>query len=166
MRSFPPAALTAVLLLSIASHAGAQQSPPASDSVPRASVWAPMPQPTATDPAVAAAQSGAEAWLALVDRAQYAASWDSAATIFQRAGTPQQWATAVRQVRGQVGPLSTRTIQRRQLSNTLPNVPPGEYAIFQFRSVTGTGKTVGETVVMQHDGARGWRLAAYVVRPE
>lgn len=165
MRSSTLAVLIPVLLLGIAARAGAQQYPPAIDSA-RARVGAPMAKPTATDPALAAAQRAAEAWLALVDRAQYAASWDSAATVFQRAGTPQQWATAVKQVRGQVGPLNGRTVQRSQLTNTLPNVPPGEYAIFLFRSVAGAGKAIGETVIMQRDGARGWRLAAYVVRPE
>lgn len=161
MRSSSFVALIPVLLLGAAATAGGQQYPPAATSAPRTTAGL---TPAATDSAEAAAQRAAESWLALVDRGQYAASWDSAATVFKRAGTPPQWAAAVRQVREQAGPLESRSLQQRQVTTTLDNFPPGEYAIFQYHTATG-GRAVNETVIMQQDGARGWRLAAYLVRP-
>lgn len=161
MRSSSFAVLIPVLLLGVAAQAGAQQYPPPATSAPHASAAA---TPAATDSAGVAAQRAAESWLALVDRGQYGASWDSAATVFKRAGTPAQWTEAVRQVRDQAGPLESRSFQRLQVTNTLGNFPPGEYAILQYHTAKG-GRAVGETVIMQQDGARGWRLAAYLVRP-
>lgn len=161
MRSSSLAALISLLLLGVTAGAGAQQYPPAVTSAPRGGTEATS---AATDSAEAAARRAAESWLALVDRKQYAVSWDSAATLFQRAGTPAQWAEAVRQVREQAGPLESRSFQRSQVTTTLGNFPPGEYAILQYHTATG-GRAVGETVIMQNDGARGWRLAAYLVRP-
>lgn len=161
MRSISLAVLIPVLLLGPKAQAGAQQSPPPAASTQRANVRV---TPASTDTAGIAAQRAAEAWLSLVDRGQYGASWDSAGTIFKRAGTPAQWAEAIRQVRDQAGPLESRSFQRLQVTKTLGNFPPGEYTILQYHTAKG-GRAVGETVIMQQDGARGWRLAAYLVRP-
>ncbi len=161
MRSSSFVVLIPVLLLGFTARAAAQKNPPPAASAPLAN--APVTS-ASTDSVGAAAQRAAESWLALVDRGQYGASWDSAGTIFKRAGTPAQWAEAVRQVRDQAGPLESRSFQRLQLTNKLGNFPPGEYAIVQYHTAKG-GRAVAETAIMQQDGARGWRLAAYLVRP-
>lgn len=50
--------------------------------------------------AVAAAQTAAPAWLALVDKTSYGASWDSAAAVFRSATTKADWEEAVLHARG------------------------------------------------------------------
>lgn len=123
-------------------------------------------QPSAaSDTAVASAQKAADVWLDQLDGAQYGPSWDNAGTVFQHAVTKAQWISTVQKVRGQVGPLGTRTVQQSQLATNLPNLPPGEYVVMQYRTVSGTGGFVIETVVLQRDGARGWRVDGYFVKP-
>jgi hypothetical protein len=41
-----------------------------------------------------AAQSSVETWLSLIDNESYAASWDTAATLFRNAVTQEKWQAA------------------------------------------------------------------------
>lgn len=126
---------------------------------------APVVSSTATDTAIASAHKAADVWLDQLDGAQYGPSWDNAGSVFQRALTKAQWIATVQKVRGQVGPLGPRTVQKSQFTTTAPNLPPGEYVVMQYRTVSGSGGFVTETVVLQRDGARGWRVDGYVVKP-
>jgi hypothetical protein len=119
----------------------------------------------ATDTAIVSAQRAANAWLAQLDGAQYGPSWDSAAQAFQQATTRDRWIATVQKVRGQVGPLGTRSLTHSQFTTSLPNVPAGEYVVLQYRTESGSGGFVTETVTMGRDGARGWRVMGYFVRP-
>jgi hypothetical protein len=47
----------------------------------------------------------------------------------------------------------------------MPNMPAGEYVQMQYRTESGTGGFVTETVVLQREGARGWRVVGYFVKP-
>lgn len=126
---------------------------------------APAQSSTATDSAIASAHKAADVWLDQLDGAQYGPSWDNAGSAFQHALTKAQWIATVQKVRGQVGPLGPRTVQKSQFTTTAPNLPPGEYVVMQYRTVSGSGGFVTETVVLQRDGARGWRVDGYFVKP-
>ncbi len=119
----------------------------------------------ATDTAVASAHKASDVWLDELDGAQYGPSWDNAGTAFQHAVTRAQWITTVQKVRGQVGPLGTRTMQQSQFTTSLPNMPAGAYVMMQYRTVSGMGGFVTETVVLQREDTRGWRVVGYFVRP-
>jgi hypothetical protein len=47
----------------------------------------------------------------------------------------------------------------------VPNAPAGEYVVLQYRTESAVASFVTETVVMVRDGARGWRVVGYTVRP-
>lgn len=119
----------------------------------------------ASDTAVASAHKAADVWLDMLDGAQYAGSWDAAGTAFQHAVTKAQWVSQVQKVRGQVGPLGVRKVQSSQFTTALPNMPAGDYVVMQYHTESGTGGFVTETVVMERDGARGWRVVGYFVKP-
>ena len=121
--------------------------------------------PAATANEVASAEKAASAWLGLVDGAQYAPSWDNAGSAFQHAVTKDQWVKTIQKVRGQVGPLGTRTMQHAQFTTAIPNMPAGEYVMVQYRTESGTGGFVTETVAMQREATRGWRVVGYFVKP-
>jgi hypothetical protein len=129
-------------------------------------VKAQQTQPPQTNAAaIASAQSAADAWLGQLDVAQYGGSWDNASATFKHAVTKTQWTATVQKVRGQVGPLGTRTMQHSQFTTTIPNMPAGEYVVLQYRTVSGSGGFVIETVSMEKDGERGWRVNGYFVKP-
>ncbi len=103
-------------------------------------------------------------WLAQVDTAKYAATWDEASTSLQAAVSKEQWISGLAQVHAQTGPLGARTVTQYQYSTSLPGAPPGEYVVLQYHTVAGSG-FVTETVALRHDGVRGWRVAGYFVKP-
>src|SRR5262249_25956406 len=116
--------------------------------------------------AVAAAQSAAKAWLQLVDAQRYDQSWDSAAAVFRSAVTKPQWAGAGKEGRTQFEPLGERTLIAANYTTQLPNVPPGQYVVIQYRTKAGHGKTVVETITPARDKDGHWRVAGYYIRPE
>jgi hypothetical protein len=151
MRFNSPAILGLALLLGTTGRAMAQNTA--------------VPSSAASDTAIASAHKAADVWLDQLDGAQYGPSWDDAGSAFQRASTKEQWITTVQKVRGQVGPLGQRTVQKSQFTTTVPNLPVGEYVVMQYRAVSARGGFITETVVLQRDGARGWRVDSYVVKP-
>src|SRR5215203_4307893 len=80
------------------------------------------------------AQAGAEAWLSLVDGEKYADSWREAGSIFRSRVTQEAWVEAAKTVRSPLGPLNTRSLLNVKVSQSLPGLPDGDYAIVQFRS--------------------------------
>jgi Protein of unknown function (DUF4019) len=119
-----------------------------------------------TGPAVSSAQTAAQAWLRLVDARRYDESWDSAAAVFRSAVTKSQWAGAVKEGRAPFEPLGERTLVTATYTTQLPNVPPGQYVVIQYRTKAGRGKTVVETVTPARDRDGRWRVAGYYIRPE
>jgi len=121
--------------------------------------------PTDTAAAVRAADSAEVAWLKLVDQGQVAESWNQAALAFQAAVTSDQWQQAVKNARGPYEPFGTRAQVAARYTTTIPNAPPGQYVITQYRTGVAGGASVIETVVAVQDGKRGWRVSGYFIRP-
>jgi hypothetical protein len=122
--------------------------------------------PDSAGPAVSAAEAAAQAWLRLVDARHYDQSWDSAAAVFRSAVTKPAWSGAVREGRAPFEPLGERSLLGATYRTQLPNVPPGEYVVLQYRTKAGNGKTVVETVTPAKGPDGQWRVAGYYVRPE
>jgi hypothetical protein len=117
--------------------------------------------------AVSAAQAAAQAWLTLVDAGRYDQSWDSTAAVFRSAVSRSQWATAVKEGRAPFDPLGERTLITATYTTQLPNVPPGQYVVIQYRTQAGKGKkTVVETITPAREKDGSWRVAGYYIRPE
>ncbi len=116
--------------------------------------------------AVTAAQAAARSWLNLVDRARYAESWDSAASVFRNALTKPAWEAAVRQARAPLPPLGARKLRGASFQTRLPNAPPGEYVVLQYQTTAEAGSMVVETVTPMKDTDGTWRVSGYYVRPE
>lgn len=111
-----------------------------------------------------AAETAAQAWIALVDQGEYAASWEAAAPLFRQAVTPDQWAAAVQQARGPLGALQSRTLKQAQHTTALPNAPAGEYVVIEYTSRFANLEEGAEMVVMRRE-AEDWQAAGYFVRP-
>ena len=111
-----------------------------------------------------AAQKPTEAWLKLVDAADYGVSWDQAAEAFKSQVTKEQWESAVKKVRDQTGKLKSRELKSAQFSEDLPGAPHGKYVIFQYDASFGSGSFVETvTAIQEKDGA--WKVAGYFVKP-
>jgi hypothetical protein len=122
--------------------------------------------PDSTAAAMTAAQAAATAWLGLVDRGRYGESWDSAASAFRQSIAKPSWEAAVGSARRPFEPFGERQQVAASVHTKLPNAPPGHYVVLQYRTKTGGGKTVIETVTPMKDSDGAWRVSGYYIRPE
>lgn len=128
---------------------------------------APAPAPSATpEPAAddAAAIHAAETWLDLVDRAQYAESWDAAAAFFRGAVPKEQWASQVSGARGPLGAVRSRRRTSAQAATSLPGAPDGSYVVIQYESSFANKASAVETVTPMLDPDGQWRVSGYYIR--
>ncbi len=121
---------------------------------------------TDTLASIQAASEAAERWLALIDNGRIPESWDSAATGFQGVVTRTDWTQGVLNARLAFEPFGERQRIAAKYTTEIPNAPPGEYVLLQYRTRVSLERTVVETVVPVRDGGRGWRVSGYFVRPE
>lgn len=111
-----------------------------------------------------AATAAAEKWLVVVDKGQYAESWQEAAAYFRNSITKQDWERAVQSVRKPLGNLISRKIKSAVYKTSLPGVPDGEYVVMQFNSSFTNKKSAVETVTTVLDKDGEWKAVGYFIR--
>ncbi len=122
----------------------------------------PAPHPA---PAVSAPQRAAASWLALIDAAKYAQSWDAASPTFQAAVTRDQWASSAQAVRDPLGKVQKRTLKSGQHTTSLPGAPPGDYSVLVYDTTFEKQGATVETVILNHDKDGQWRVTGYFIKP-
>lgn len=144
-----------VMSLSLALIALSSMSGPGlAPSVPATTAAAVSPTPASE----AAAVDAARQFLALVDRDDWAASWQATHQSFQLLNTVDWWSDASRKVRGDVG-----TIQSRELATVdFRPAPPNGYWTITFKARYSKKGEATETLSLaSQDG--GWRVASIAV---
>jgi len=111
-----------------------------------------------------AAKKGAESWLAVVDKGDYAASYDEAASIFKLAITKEDWLQKVRAARGPLGMMISRKLKLMQYETTLPGAPDGEYVVIQYDTSFENKRSAVETITPTLDKDGQWRVSGYFIR--
>ena len=118
----------------------------------------------AQDPMITEAQRTALDWLSVVDADNATASYAAAAAKFRNAMTPEQWAGAMTQARTQFGAFQRRTFAGAQMPEEGPNRPQGEFVMVIFRSGFEKRETVVETVTLERESDRKWRVVGYSLK--
>jgi hypothetical protein len=113
-----------------------------------------------TVPAMAAAQ----AWVAMVDRGQYGASWEAASESFRGAIERVKWETTIESVRAPLGIVSSRKVRMANFTRMLPGAPPGEYVVVQFDTRFENRPLSTEIVTPVRDKDGTWRVAGYFIK--
>jgi hypothetical protein len=119
--------------------------------------------PAAAEP-VDDARASAMAWLARIDMADYEASWNSAAQVFQRAISSAAWRQAADAARAPLGKLRQRREQSATFTRALPGVPDGEYVVLKFDSAFESKAQAVETAVAVREGDGAWKIAGYFIQ--
>ena len=122
------------------------------------------PVAVAQDDNTQAAQQSAERWLAIVDKGDYADSYDEAASIFKLAITKADWVQKVRAARGPLGKLESRKLKHAQYETSLPGAPDGKYVVILYDTSLENKKSAVETVVPTLDKDGQWRVSGYFIR--
>jgi Protein of unknown function (DUF4019) len=111
-----------------------------------------------------AGQKAADRWLAVVDKGDYAASYERAASLFKAAIDKDGWVRQVKAVRDPLGKVVSRKLQSAQYTTTLPGAPDGEYVVCQYQTSFENKKSAVETVVTMLDKDEQWRVSGYFIK--
>jgi hypothetical protein len=111
-----------------------------------------------------AAQSAAEAWLALVDAGNYPQSWSDAAGYFKKAIDQPGWQKALDATRTPLGKMLLRTLKSAKYATSLPGAPDGEYVVIQFDTSFERKQTAVETVTPMKEPDGTWRVSGYLIK--
>ncbi len=103
-------------------------------------------------------------WLQLVDRTQYAKSWDTAAKLFRSAVTKEQWNQSLNAVRKPLGKVLKRSVKSKQYTTSLPGAPDGEYVVIQYETSFENKRSAIETVTPMLDKDGKWRVSGYYIK--
>lgn len=114
--------------------------------------------------AVSAATHAAESWLQLMDRSDYARTWQEAAPVFKYSLSQDGWAKMAKPVREPLGQVKSRTLIQAKYTTSLPGAPDGDYVVLQdrtdFTNKTGAVETI--TPMLGTDGV--WRVSGYFIK--
>jgi hypothetical protein len=111
-----------------------------------------------------AARKNVEAWLALVDQAKYAESWEASAKLFRKAISRDKWKEAVAPVREPLGKVLSRKLKSAELKTSLPGAPDGKYVVFQFDTSFEKKKAAVETVTPMQEEDGSWKVSGYFIK--
>lgn len=119
-----------------------------------------------TDHAEAEKQAGAaaKAWLAMVDTAAYAPSWEASATPMKAAVTLQEWERSMKAVREPLGAVKARKLASAVYTTTLPGAPDGEYVVLTFHTRFAKKRRAVETVTPLLDTDGKWHVGGYFIK--
>jgi hypothetical protein len=148
------------LLATVLAAPALAQTQPAPKAAPKNAA----PAAESTDPDVALAKKAALDWLALVDAFKFDATWDEAATSFQKAQNKADWVKGLGGARPTMGKLVGRTFLNHEIRTNLPNLPAGKYITIRFTSGFEKHKNGSESVTLVKDGTRGYRMMSYLLK--
>jgi len=118
----------------------------------------------AQDKNIEAAKKGSESWLAVVDKGDYTASYEEAASIFKLAVTKEDWLQKVRTARNPLGKVISRKLKGTQYKTSLPGAPDGEYVVIQYDTSFENKRSAVETITPTLDKDAQWRVSGYFIR--
>lgn len=118
----------------------------------------------AQDKNTEAAQKAAESWLALLDKGDYVATYDQAASTFKARVTKEQWVHGVKGVREPLGSLVSRKLLDAREAKSLPGAPDGDYVVLHFDTSFAHKQSATETIVPMLDKDGQWRVSGYFVK--
>jgi hypothetical protein len=108
------------------------------------------------------AQKKAESWLALVDSAQYEASWEQASELFRSRIEKSQWVKIITSVRTSFEKLRSRKLKNASFMTSLPGAPDGRYVVLRFETSFKKKKSAEETVTTMEEGGQ-WKVSGYFI---
>lgn len=113
---------------------------------------------------IAPARTTAQDWLAIIDAGHYPQSWQAAAPLFRNAVSQQVWEDKLAGVRGELGEVVTRKFCTATVTQSLPNVPKGDYVVIKYDTHFENHQQVVETITTKRSNNGHWEVAGYFIR--
>jgi serine/threonine protein kinase len=112
-----------------------------------------------------AAMTAVQNWLGLLEAANYAETWKTAADSFHQATTKSDWVTLLEKVRTPLGAVTSRKQISAQSTSVVPGMPAGAYFVAQFETGFAALSNAVETVTFGLEKDGQWKAIAYLIRP-
>ncbi len=122
------------------------------------------PTPAIQNGGETAAKAAADIWLALVDDNRYEPAYQSAAGIFQKLVTREQWIKVAGNGRNLLGKSRSRAVQDTKFSATMPGAPDGQYVVIHYQTSFEKKAAATETVTTLLDSDGQWKVCGYFIR--
>jgi Protein of unknown function (DUF4019) len=116
-----------------------------------------------TDKEQAALQAARE-FLALIDSANYAESWDVTAMFFKQKVPKKAWISEIESLRPIFMTVKERKTRSITYSTSFPGIPAGEYVVIQFDTNFEHKPDALEMVTPMLEPDGHWRVAAYYIK--
>jgi len=128
-----------------------------------ASLSGPAPVPTSTQSSAEVAAENAtvqaaQAWLALVDRGDWNASWDATGQSFKSLNTLARWTEASERIRANLGAFRSREL----ITVNYAPAPPYGYWVIKFRAVYANRPDAIETLSLSWENDE-WRVVGVTI---
>ena len=107
------------------------------------------------------AKAAADAWLELVDKANYKESWNQFASAIKPVVSEEKWEEDLSRVQKLLGPFISRKFRSAKYTTSIPGAPDGHYVVIQYDSSFANKKTAVEEVVPMLDTDGQWRVSGY-----
>ncbi|GAB4332491.1 MAG: DUF4019 domain-containing protein [Desulfobulbaceae bacterium] len=118
----------------------------------------------AMDTRTRAALAAAEDFLALVDTARYAESWDEAATFFKAQVPRDEWVRQISSLRPAFGKVLERRLKSARRETSLPGAPDGLYIVIQYDTTFENKRKAVETITPMRENDGQWRVSGYYIK--
>lgn len=106
----------------------------------------------------------AEPWLELVDQAQYARSWETAAEQLKDNIDRRDFVKKLSGARKPLGDVVSRTLESKQYLTSVPGAPDGQYVILQYKTAFTNKQSATETITPMVDKDKKWRVSGYFIK--
>lgn len=125
-----------------------------SQSVAAAQETSPVPQ----------AQAAVSQWLALLDKDQFAESWEQSATLLRQSVPQSKWQEAMTGIRTSLGSAVSRKLKSADFKSSLPGAPDGEYVVIQYETRYTNKAAAIETITPMKEKDGSWHVSGYYIR--
>lgn len=133
------------------------------------SIFAMMPALTFADAAketpnsaLEAATAATQEWLDLLDKQNYANSWDKSSNLMKSAISKDEWALIMDRTRKPLGTVKSREILDKRTAKNPQGLPEGDYMVMFYKTVFSHKDMAYELVTLYLENGQ-WRVVTYQV---
>lgn len=103
-----------------------------------------------------------QSWLELVDKGQYAESWEKSSALMKKTVTKDEWVQILTTVRKPLGSVSSRQVVDQRKAQNPHGLPAGDYIVMFYKTVFSAKPTANELVTLYLDNGQ-WNVLTYQV---
>lgn len=106
----------------------------------------------------------AKTWLTLVDKGEYAKSWENGSLTFKMTISETHWQSLMKAIREPLGKVESREVIEQRPSKDPKGLPKGDYMVIFFRTKFSKKEDAHELVTLVLESSGNWKVLTYQVQ--